>query len=188
MTYVQAVNERRLGFLYKLHAEGLTLEKDYIIMLKEGGYISDDSIPVKKQLKRSRAKYTRDYSVKTKEEQKADEYVDIVKSEENTNIEVIDHSEYKKEENLYTGTREISIKDWKVGGEDMFNHNNEFVKWVDSMNTSFKLRVNYQPFNLYKQQAMQWLSENKTLSDYKTYEGQLNFAREEKRRCFETRN
>ena len=159
--------DRRLEFLYKLYDDGVELDKDYLVLLKKHDYIKDDSIPVHSKQDFSVKKYERNYDVKIDVEQEADKYIEIV----------------DKEDVVYYGEEEIKVSDWKPSTKKLLDPSAEFVKWIDSINTSFANRVNYKPYNKYIQQAQNWLAENESLSDYKTYDEQLEFARREKKRC-----
>jgi len=160
--------ERRLEFLYGLYMKGIAIGVEREILLKKNNYIKDTSIPVKHKLERKRKRYERDYEVKTKIEQGVDTVVDIIDEDDNV---------------IYEGKKEVHVSEWKPSIKRLLDPSADFVKWIDSINTSFALRVNYKPFNLYLQQSKMWAAQNEGLSDYKSYDDQIEFARREKQRC-----
>tara|TARA_Y100000593_G_scaffold95052_1_gene198871 strand:+ start:3808 stop:6045 length:2238 start_codon:yes stop_codon:yes gene_type:complete len=166
--YKNQILDKRLEFLYKLHSDGIELDKDYLVLLKKHDYIKDDSIPVHSKQDFSVNKYERNYEVKIDVEQEADKYVEVVD---------------EKEDVVYYGKEEIKVSDWKPSTKKLLDPPADFVKWIDSINVSFAQKVNYTPYNKYVQQAENWLAQNESLSDYKTYDEQLEFARREKKRC-----
>lgn len=61
----------------------------------------------------------------------------------------------------------------------------DFVKWIDSINSGFLYRNSYGPFNKYCQQAMQWLADGDSITNYIGINEQVAYARREKKRCTE---
>ena len=73
--------------------------------------------------------------------------------------------------------REILTKDWKPA--DVMSHSNDFIRWVDSINSGFKNRIAFAPYNLYNEQAENWLNEGDTIDNYDSDASQLEFVEKE---------
>lgn len=90
--------------------------------------------------------------------------------------------EKRKRTFLYSGGN-INKADWipYIDG-DKFKPEKEFVEWINSMYLGFSNAIPYTKFNLYYQQACDWLSEEKIFTDCKTKEEKNDWLKEERRR------
>jgi hypothetical protein len=127
----------------------------------------------------------RDGIVKGDEELVADSYATVKESDEDiAKVEVIDEDAETKERisTIFDGKRIIKVKDWKVTRDSRGAWPVDFCSWIDSINRDFGTKKFYKPFELYRQQAYQWLAEKKYWSDFGTDMEKLEFARMEKRK------
>lgn len=166
--------ESYVEFLYELHTNNVELTQDKIDLLIKHGYIKVDAqqqkiaedLYTQPEVNRSILQKISDIS------SKIDEYVDIFSDQEEQEIPV------------YTGGIEISAKDWLPKSKT--DHEKDFIEWITSMNErGFKNKTEYKKFNLYVQQATQWLSESMSYSDITNEEEIEEYQIEELRRCDE---
>jgi hypothetical protein len=59
----------------------------------------------------------------------------------------------------------------------------EFVAFIDSINKGWQNQIRYEPYELYKQQAQEWLKDEDTITDYEDEEEQEDFIIREYFRC-----
>lgn len=83
-----------------------------------------------------------------------------------------------------TGSVWITADQWKPQ-HDPLDYPIEFVKWIDSINSSWRNMIPYEPFDLYVKQAYQWLRQNDDILNYEDEEGQEDYAYQEYMRCQE---
>lgn len=74
----------------------------------------------------------------------------------------------------------IEKSDWAP--ESVIEHTQEFIRWIDSINSGFQNMVRYEPFIMYCQQAEDWLKEDRRFSDCSTRQEKREFVKEEVRR------
>ena len=186
----QHIEEQRLGFLFDLYNKGVALDPTRYQFLVDHKYIEPDAGTY--DFDRSRPhtlnqKLIKNYEVKTEAEFAADEHTDIVSIDENlsvSKVKVVEQEEYESHDNFeYRGKREIETHEWKPDPDHILNYTKSFVKWIDSINSSFLNKIPYDKFRIYKQQATLWLAQNESFADYNTREDQYNFAFKEKQRC-----
>lgn len=80
--------------------------------------------------------------------------------------------------------QEIVTSDWKIKHPE-FEYPSDMVKWIDSINRGFQFMIKYEPFELYRLQAQQWLEDESNILDYDTEADQEDWLRNELRRCEE---
>lgn len=78
----------------------------------------------------------------------------------------------------------IETSQWKIN-KDAMDYDDELVKWIKRINKDFRQRGTYKPFELYKQQVKEWLSDEVSLTDCKDYDEQVWWLKREHRRCKE---
>lgn len=76
----------------------------------------------------------------------------------------------------------IKTHQWKPI-HDTFDYPPEFVDWIDSINSDFRGRKTYEPYELYCQQADQWLKNAGSITKYKEIEDQAAYINREQKRC-----
>lgn len=196
----QLILEARLDFLYEVMKKGVELGRGDMLLLRKHGYVKrtrGKRVDVKRQNAifsranpRKRA-VARDMSVKHEHEKKADGKVDIVNEEDDVDDKVIStENEYaeliKKSHPKYVG-KTVTRDDWKpeMADSGIVTYDPKFVSWIDSINQGFSYRKSYGPFNMYCQQAMQWLADNSSITDHVSVDKQLDYVRNEKMRCTE---
>ncbi len=98
--------------------------------------------------------------------------------------------EVKKEDmievkHVFTGTaaNDRGDFDWKPDKETLYEHTEDFYRWINAINTGFQNIIEYKPFNLYVQESQGWLHERKDMNSFRTREELKGYIREERRRC-----
>jgi len=170
------VLQNRLDFLLDLHSNGVDIGQTKRKLLAKHGVIKPEKEEVFKKKTITTTKRPspifRDYDIKQPAEIEADQLVDIEVRDAGTVdpvSQIITEEEYEKAEGdrVYSGSKKEIVKaDWAPKG-NMMDHDADFVKWIDSLMTGFGNRIRYKKFDLYVQQASDWLAENKSYSDYR---------------------
>lgn len=78
----------------------------------------------------------------------------------------------------------VSTKDW-MPQHEQFDYPKEFVKWINSINSGWQNKIDYEPLNLYIRQAEEWLLDETRIEDFDNSEDQLYWLIEEVERCKE---
>jgi hypothetical protein len=89
---------------------------------------------------------------------------------------------YKEKDLTFKTDTPILTSDWYPNHEE-FQYSDEFVSWVDSINTGFQNRLYYRPLDLYVQQADQWISDTTEIQDFDNEDDQLEWLEEEIQKC-----
>lgn len=66
--------------------------------------------------------------------------------------------------------KEVTKDMWAPSHGELVKPSQEFINWIDSINKGFKTRKKYEPFDLYCQQAMNWMNDDhdiESMSDSK---------------------
>ncbi len=176
----------RLEFFYDMYLREIHLEPENIQLLKDHGYIDDIKIngPKKKSIIK-----INDTSVKSDKSIEADKNIDIIYDDDvEKSRKVVISADGKKgitegSDYIFEGDLDIQQEDWLPPSKT--EHEKEFVRWIDSINSGFQKMIHYKRFNLYVQQANQWFSENGSMADHHSQEEQKVYALEEMRRCKE---
>lgn len=184
------VKELRLEFLLELFQNGIEIGDERKQLLRTAGLIKDfdenqegyTPSPKYVQQKQRFRKPVRERTVKSEEAIEADKHVDVV-SEDTELPEFIGEDEYKTYDYSYRGGSEITRADWMP--EDLMNHSSDFVAWIDSINQSFRFRKNYTKFNLYIQQANDWLAQKSSFHDFDSEDDRIDYALHEFRKIRE---
>lgn len=182
--------ERYLDFLQDLHTKGVSLSDDKIRMLIDSGRleVSETNLPEPEKIEEDIPLI--DLSVKGEAGLEADEFINIIsgKAPEEDVTLVLNEDEFIKNA-IFEGGKSIIKDDWMP--KSVTEHTKDFVEWIDSINFSgidFNGYVNmapYKKFQLYCQQADQWLAENRAITKCKTREERREYIIEELRRCDE---
>jgi hypothetical protein len=80
------------------------------------------------------------------------------------------------------GYQEIPSEAWLPQHEEL-EYPKEFVDWIDSINSGWQNKIEYEPFDLYCKQAENWLNDPVEITDYNTVSGQLEWLERELDRC-----
>lgn len=80
------------------------------------------------------------------------------------------------------GFREPTKADWDVIKGDKFNLPETFCQWIDSINSGWRNKIYYEPFDIYCKQAEYWLRQGYNYADQYTEEDQESFMIDEIRR------
>ena len=78
--------------------------------------------------------------------------------------------------------RRILTTEWKPSHKE-FEYPKEFVDWIDSINSGWQNKLKYKPFDLYCEQARQWLEDDTVITDLDNEEDQYNFLATEIQKC-----
>ena len=178
------LSEEKQLYFYELFLKGIPVKKGVLNELADAGFdvgivkpkVHKEPQSKKRADKKYNIKPKRDYTVKTDKEIKVDSEIDVVVTEEPITSEKIDVVE-----TLVRKSGNVTEKDWRP--ESIIYHTKEFYAWIDSINSGFLNRIEYEPFNLYVQQADDWLAENNFITNYNTSEEQMEFALTEFFRC-----
>lgn len=177
-----------LEYYYQLYLKKIPISKNKLNELTNAGFdvgvvkIKTPRQPKKAKDKKYNIKPKRDYTVKTAKEINIDENIEIIAPKEivdatNSDTQITNKDEYV----IVHKTGKILESDWRP--ESVIYHKKEFYDWIDSINSGWLNRINYEPFNLYCQQSDDWLAKNEFISDYETYEEQQQFVIDEAYRC-----
>lgn len=189
------IRENQLDLLFELHLKGVAIGVANIAMLRDNGYFKnldkDLQFSPEEKEKLIRDKVNDQYLKFTSDNQrKIEESIDIFTSSEKIEkIEIITSSELedrrKQYGHIFEGrTTSITKEDWMPASK--IEHTREFVEWIMSINTlGFKQKTNYRPFQLYCQQAYQWLQDSKSYTDLQDDDDRDEFMMNELRRCDE---
>lgn len=77
------------------------------------------------------------------------------------------------------------LTEWWKPSHPEFEYPIEFVKFIDSVNSGWQNQINYEPLELYRIQASQWLEDKTTITDYENEADQREWLLREIRRCEE---
>lgn len=182
----------QLDFLYDLHTNNVDIGEDSKSLLRKHGYLKDVEI-IKKVVeeKIDKDKIHNDPFLTDGPVSPFDKNIDIVHEKDAPKDgAMISEADFRRiiEEKgsvIYSGVKiDITHKDWMP--ESINEHTQEFVDWIDSISfQGFSQRGNYRKFNLYCQQAYQWLAENDSLSNYSNHEDRERYKDQEVERCAE---
>jgi len=178
----EVMKSNRLDFLFDLHEQGVEIQPEDIASLKKAGYIEE---PKTKGPKKQNNLIISDPKVKTERGFDADKHIDIIEGsidDEKRDV-VITSSDKITEGNdfVFQGDLEIIKDDWMPISK--VEHERDFIEWIDSINSGFQKMTQYKKYNLYKQQADQWLAENGSMSNHHNREDQKTYAFSEMNRC-----
>ena len=76
----------------------------------------------------------------------------------------------------------VLTKQWKPSHAE-FEYPQEFVDWIDSINSGWQNKKRYLPFELYCKQAEQWMLDKSRITDFETEEEQAEWLIDEIQRC-----
>ena len=76
----------------------------------------------------------------------------------------------------------IKTSDWKPNHVE-FEYPKPFVDWIDSINSGWQNKIKYKNFELYCEQARQWLEDDTIITDFDNEEDQYDFLSREIQRC-----
>lgn len=181
--------ENQLDFLYDLHTQNVDIGDDQRNLLRKHNYIEEPKEERPKVASIGKDKIHNDPFFIDRPPSAADKQVDIIHEDQAPESGIVlDEYTYRllveeKGSVIYSGLKiNISVQDWMP--KSINEHSKEFVEWVDSISFSgFSNRINYRKFNLYCQQAYQWLAENKSLADYSDHDDRENYKDQEIERC-----
>jgi hypothetical protein len=187
------VRENHLDFLDKLYHEGIDIGPANIEKLRAGNYLQKD-IPTKEKRREivsdiiNQSRLNRD----SDSSREADGFLDIVDSrhigETVQEFEILSDTELEARRIdhglIFEGrnNKPILRNEWMP--TSITEHSPRFIDWINSINKNgFSNKIQYREFNLYCQQAYQWLHENKTSADFEDDDEREEYRQEELRRC-----
>jgi hypothetical protein len=80
------------------------------------------------------------------------------------------------------GYEEIPTEAW-YPQHDELEYTQEFIDWINSINSGWQNKIQYEPLDLYCKQAEEWLKDESEITDFDTEDGQLDWLERELDRC-----
>lgn len=172
-----ATNEAResnLDFLLDLYVTGVQLSPSQYDLLVRHKRIDPRPEGAEKREKNQKD-FAENVTFKSEIQRRADQYVDVVQdvddipfAQEGKRHIVLDSETYdqlaKSSLFKYVGGKTITSDDWKP--KDILEHSTEFIQFVNSINRGFQSMIAYKPFQMYCQQAEDWLNDD---TDYYSF-------------------
>lgn len=78
----------------------------------------------------------------------------------------------------------VQTSQWKIN-KDAMDYDDALVQWIKRINKDFRQRGTYEPFELYKKQAQEWLDDDYEYSDCKEFDEAHAWLVREHKRCKE---
>ena len=175
-------------YWYQIYLKGLPVKDSILKDLQKAGYdvgITLAKAPIKpkeKEKKKYNFKPKRDMSVKTDFEIRLDKKIEVLISDKPIPEEESNELFEQKDSAIRLRKQgRVSEAEWRP--KSVIYHTKEFYEWIDSINSGWLNRIEYEPFNLYVQQADDWLSENKYERNFETQEEVDEFHLSEFYKC-----
>lgn len=74
----------------------------------------------------------------------------------------------------------VKTEDWMPDpAKSILDYTPEFVAWIDSINSGFRNRITYEPFELYREQCQTWFGEDVSISDFNTKGDKMEYVKQE---------
>lgn len=194
------ITEGHLDFLQQLYDDGLQLDVDQMADLVKGGRLSLKDTNLEIATENSEEIYNPliPEGSKSESQRKADsgivvidentEFLDKKRYLKRNKIRIADDESYDKlqESDLfkYNNSVEIHKRDWMPSS--VIEHTNDFVLWINSINSGFQNMIPYDKFRKYCQQAQDWLDDDTMITDFKNVEQRREYALSEIMRCKES--
>jgi len=153
------VNEERLTWLFDLYSAGYEIGSQKKMELIDAGFIKES----KQRVKLNNGKIIKSIDDVTKE---------LYKREK----------ERKKELAKLVEKDEIDSREWMPLPIEEKNYPDEFIRWIDSINSGFLNRIPYERFNKYVLQSKIWIAKNDLYENCKTRDERWEFVVREKNR------
>jgi hypothetical protein len=80
------------------------------------------------------------------------------------------------------GYEEIPTEAWFPSHPE-FEYPKEFVDWINSINSGWQNKIEYEPLELYRKQAEEWLKDESQITDFDDEEEQVDWLLAEIQRC-----
>jgi hypothetical protein len=177
-----SATENELEFLFELYIKGVPIGEEKEALLRRKGYIKEEQ----KEKKFFNPKPTinrLDFKLDKKSE--LENFIDSAvtvsenNGDENINIRFFDGEE--KPNTFFESGRTIGDDEWKPKSTTV--HTDEFIEWIDSINSGFQFMKYYRPFEMYVLQSKTWLQENISPSTADTPEERIDMEDMEIDRC-----
>lgn len=200
----ELANEEYLEFLLEMYNAGIELAAKDVSLLVKAKLIegTDHDFEIANAKVEDKQKYSSLSRLRkqTPEERKADERVVIIESEklaelsddeDNTNVEnfkvkTLDSETFENLQNKalfsYDNIKQIVKADWLPGS--IISHTEDFIAWINSINSGFQNMISYDKFRKYCQQAENWLTDPTIVSEL-SMEERRDYRINEMLRCRE---
>lgn len=156
--------------LYSLYTNGIGLQQFQIDILKKFNFELVKQIEVThEELKELETEILRNPDYLSEVESDIDKHTDVVINH------ILIHSGIDRD-------GDILKKDWDVIGSNKLTRPKGFVKWINSINKSFREQDIYIPFHNYVAQAEHWVAKDFRYPSHASWEDKLDFTRMELRR------
>jgi hypothetical protein len=209
------VSDRLISHWHSLYLAGVRLSDEAKRELERAGLIELNTPYKPKNEGYNKIRSRKDFSVKTKTETEADTHVDVVvegvtpapdpekklatsteegylslnippQVEDVVAMAVVTDQMWSHSIRNYSGGLEITKSMWLPYRYSTLEPDADFVKLIDSIiDYGFSHRISNNKYDLYKQQARDWLAENDSITNYTNLESKIAFVRKESRRCSE---
>lgn len=178
-------HEEHLDYLLEMYDLGMPLDQEELDDLEKTGRIEGNTVVTDKSKKTKKGvPNLTNKNTKTDAERSLEEALLVLNEDIDGDFVVMDESQeeafLKKHKADFIG-RSIKTEEWKV--ESVIEHEEDFYKWVNSINSGFQNMIYYDKFEKYKQQSRYWQSEKKSVTDFEFKEDQKNFMVQEYERC-----
>lgn len=166
------IRENQLDFLEEQYSRGIQLPIEKIHLLVKHKRI-------KLSEKRQEELNSKDKDIEEVFEAHEKE---VIEAEEADLVKTFDSFSLSDRFNIDT-PGDIHSGMWKP--KSKINHDEEFILWIDSINTGFQNMTKYDPFRRYCEQAKRWIDEGSTISDFESEGQKIEWVMNEFRRCSE---
>lgn len=176
---------KHLEFLNDMYHRGIPLPPKDLKKLLDNEYIQIEK-KLKEELPAGIEIPSADYVSKSKtlQERETDSKVDIIHETDDFMLEddedtiIVNQKIYSDitgdARYIYSGSKKITKDDWYP--KDRIYHTPEFVEWIDSINSGFQKMVPYKPFQMYCQQALDWMADKTSIYDLDTEDERREFV------------
>lgn len=182
------VAEKLLQHWLGLYNAGVFVSPDKLKSLQDANLIHPNTPFKPKNEGWVKNRLRKDFSIKTPDEIAADKYVDVIEAfgDEEEFHSVTSDKMWSAGLRKYTGGIEINKSMWLPYKFSVLEPDEDFVALIDSIvDYGFSNRIQNKKYDLYKQQAREWLAENDSITNYATMSTKVEFVRREADRCRE---
>jgi hypothetical protein len=162
--------EGQLEFLLDLYEKEVPLSKEDINLLIRHKMIKPvlADRPKSEGVSREAAALNKKTDLQNEADKRVDVVDDMPFAEEGKRHVFMDDETYdnlsKSSLFTYQGGKEIFKSDWMP--EDKIYHKEDFVNWINSINSGFQTMTRYKKFSMYCQQAKDWLDDTTSMASF----------------------
>lgn len=173
------IRENQIDFLYDLYQKGLPLSPEKMQILRDKGLLDEpDRDNTKTVYQENKGRWFKETTIKKEGAREAEDMMIIVDEKDAPGdwVSVMDLDELEgiKKTAKFEGGKSITKADWVP--KSLLYHEDDFIAWIDSINSGFHKMIRYKKFELYVQQAKEWYAENDSMANYGSREEKINYA------------